>query len=295
MNNEMLKSMTNGCYQLQKLRIQHGNRVVANFRAKLGIKAGQKTETVEGDDEKKILKIVTLAYEKITEGVVKVSKRAKFNYDGTISSYAELILVDGYMKLLQNEQDQFGQLKNIVSEFPIWKHFLKDVRGCGPAIAAVIISEFDIHKAKYASSLHKYAGLDVVLVQTENGETVGEGRSRKKAHLEDAEYTDRHGEKKVKKGITFNPFLKTKLAGVLGGSFLKSKSEYSEVYYNYKHRISNDPRHKEKTKIHLHNMANRYMLKVFLNDLYAKWREIEGLEVYPPYHEAKLGMKHTGS
>jgi hypothetical protein len=39
-------------------------------------------------------------------------------------------------------------------------------------------------------------------------------------------------------------------------------------------------------------MAIRYTIKIFLQDLWLKWRELEGLPVSAPYHEAILGHKH---
>jgi hypothetical protein len=96
----------------------------------------------------------------------------------------------------------------------------------------------------------------------------------------------------TKIGISFNPFLKTKLIGVLGSSFLKSRSPYAEIYYNYKHRLENHAKHREKSKGHIHNMSIRYAVKRFLIDLHIKWRELEGLEVSQPYEVAKLGYKH---
>jgi hypothetical protein len=50
--------------------------------------------------------------------------------------------------------------------------------------------------------------------------------------------------------------------------------------------------HKEKSKGHRHNMAVRYMIKIFLIDLYNEWRSLEGLPVAPTYNEAKLGKVH---
>ena len=137
----------------------------------------------------------------------------------------------------------------------------------------------------------------------------GRGRSRKKEHLREVEYTDREGKPATRVGITFNPFLKTKLIGVLGPSFIKQgpdRSLYAGLYYDYKHRMEShakwgmqhDEERDEKgrkvtSKGHRHNMAVRYMVKQFLIDLYKAWRALEGLEVHPPYHEAKLDMKHT--
>ena len=100
----------------------------------------------------------------------------------------------------------------------------------------------------------------------------------------------------VKKGITFNPFLKTKLTGVLGASFLKQspdKCVYRKIYDDYKHRLEHMDAHKEKSKGHRHNMAIRYMIKMFLIDLYNEWRPLEGLPVAPTYTEAKLGKVHN--
>ena len=98
----------------------------------------------------------------------------------------------------------------------------------------------------------------------------------------------------LKKGITFNPFLKTKLVGVLGSSFLRAgENVYSTIYRDYKNRLENHPKHIDKSKGHRHNMAVRYMVKQFLVDLHSAWREIEGYPATLTYQEAKLGHKHA--
>jgi hypothetical protein len=100
--------------------------------------------------------------------------------------------------------------------------------------------------------------------------------------------------------------------GVLAGSFLKCKNEtYSQVYYDYKTRMENHikygthndnkkevypPSGKNRivtSKLRRHRMACRKMIKIFLIDLYKAWRPLEGLEVHPPYAEAKLGRFHN--
>ncbi|GAG18334.1 unnamed protein product, partial [marine sediment metagenome] len=159
----------------------------------------------------------------------------------------------------------------------------------------------DIHKARYPSSLWKYAGLDVA--------SDGRRRSRRKEHLVTVQYTDKNGEPAERQSITFNPFLKTKLMGVLGPSFLRAGQDdnpYAAVYYDRKHRLEshakygtlNDGKKDEDgriiaSKLRRHNQALGVMLKQFLVDLYAKWRELEGLPVSVPYHEAKLGHVHV--
>lgn len=275
--------MTRGAYDIQKLRIQMGNRIAANFKAKLGIKPGQKEEDAEAD-AKNVLNLLRASFKKITDGIKSFPKQSTFKGDELISSYTELCLVAEYCDLEQSEDKHFRRLEAVLSEFPIYTQFLEGVRGCGPAMSAVIISEFDIHKSEYSSSLWKYAGLDVA--------SDGKGRSKRKEHLVKVKYLDKDGKEQEKDGITFNPFLKTKLVGVLGSCFIKLGGKYREIYDNYKNRLENHPAHVEKSKGHRHNMAVRYMIKRFLVDLYFEWRKLEGLPVAPEYSEAKLGIHH---
>jgi hypothetical protein len=276
--------MVRGGYDMQKLRVSVGNRLVANFKAKLGQNPSESENTLD-ENGKAIIEDLRARYKKITDGVKIFPRQGSFKGDEVISSYTELCLLAQYIELEEDEDKHFRRFNSILKEYPIFTQFLADVKGVGPALAGVIISEIDIHKSRYASSLAKYAGLDVA--------EDGKGRSRKAEHLIKVKYKTRDGEEAERNSITFNPFLKTKLVGVLGPSFLKAKNEkYAKAYYDYKHRLECHPEHQTKTKAHRHNMAIRYAVKLFLYDLYAKWREIEGLDVHPPYHEAKLGLHH---
>jgi len=262
-----------------------GNRLVGNFKVKLGQAPSEPESTLDKKGET-LLKQLRADYKKITDGIQALPTFKKFKSHGVIDTYTELCLVSSYDNLEKEEKAQFKYLDNALKEHEIFTQYLKKVKGIGPAMAGVILSEIDITKAKYPSSLWKYAGLDVA--------ANGAGRSRKKEHLVDTDYIDKDGKKATKKGITFNPFLKTKLTGVLAGSFLKAgDNPYKEAYYNYKDRLENHPDHKNKTKGHRHNMANRYIVKLFLVDLHREWRTIAGLPVSIPYSEAKLGMKHA--
>ena len=281
---ENLRALVRGAYDIQKLRIQTGNRLVANFKSKLGQKPQESEKTLDAEATL-ILNQLRAHYKKITDGVTKFPTQAKFKGDEVISSFTELCLTRQYVVMDAEEAQHFKNLKGMLAVFPIYSEFLLSVKGVGPAMAGVIVSELDPHRAKYPSSFWKYAGLDVG--------PDGAGRSRKKEHLVKSEYTTKDGEVKEKDGITFNPFLKTKLIGVLGPSFLKVKdSPYARNYYEYKARLENHVNHKDKTKGHRHNMAIRYSVKRFLVDLHKKGRELEGLPVSLEYAEAKLGMKH---
>lgn len=279
-----LKTMVRGAYDLQKLRIQMGNRIVGNFKAKLGQKPSEKEQELDSEG-KKILADMRVSYRKIADGVKSFPRQATFKGDEVISSYTELCLIAQYVELESSERSHFRRLVSVLQEYPIYNEFLEGVRGVGPAMAGVIISEIDITRARYASSLWRYAGLDV-------GKD-GKGRSRRAEHLIDVEYEAADGETMTRKSITFNPFLKTKLIGVLGPSFLKSNNAlYRDIYDDYRHRLKNHDNHKEKSDGWHHNMAIRYIIKMFLVDLYTTWRKLEDLSASKTYHEEKLGHGH---
>lgn len=279
-----IKIMVRGMYDLQKMRIQMGNRIVGNFKAKMGQEPGEKESTLDAEG-KALLKQLRASHKKLTDGVTTFPRKKAFVGDEVISSYTELCLIEQYIAMERNEKTQKGHIEKALEDFPVWTEFMEKVRGVGPSMAGVIISEIDIQKAIYPSSLWKYAGLSV--------ERDGRGTSKRKEHLIDAEYTDAEGEIKTKKSITFNPFLKTKLVGVLAGSFIKAgNNKYDTIYRDYKLRLENMSAHEEKTKGHRNNMAKRYMIKMFLVDLHREWRALEGLSVAVPYSEGKLDIHH---
>lgn len=281
-----IRVMVRGAYDIQKLRIQMGNRIVANWKAKLG-QAPNATEETLDEAEKSLLDNLRESYKKLADGVATLPRQSTFKGDELISTYTELVLIDQYIGLEKQEATQFSRLGNVLKDFPIYNEFLVNVYGIGPAMAGVILSEINIHAAEYPSSLWKYAGLDVA------GD--GQGRSRRKEHLVESTYIDADGVEQKKNGISFNPFLKTKLVGVLGSSFIKqsaAKCQYRKIYDDYKHRLENSPAHADKSKGHRHNMAVRYAVKRFLADLYVAWRTLEGLPVANEYSVDKLGIVH---
>jgi hypothetical protein len=172
------------------------------------------------------------------------------------------------------EEELFKDIAKTVKLHPLWKNFLKGVKGCGESIGAVIITEFDINKAPTVSNLWSFSGL-------------APGKDRKVK-----------GQK-----CPYNQFLRAKLCGVLGSSFLKCNSPYRIYYDDMKHRLessdwgtaSKNPTDKNRPKAgHQHKAATRYMIKMFLKDLYVAWRTLEGLPVREPYQEQYLGHQHVG-
>jgi hypothetical protein len=298
-------------YAAQKLRIQTFNRVVSKeyldslddkFLLDLvGKKKFKKDDEKEKGARAALLKLMVEEYVKIHENIDSartISKREamlKAN-NGVIKDYYKYMMIKMCVQLKSQENSIETTIKYMVEQEPIWRRFLKQVMGCGPLMAAVMISEFNIHEARHVSSFWKYAGLDVV----HNPETdKWEGRGKKAAHLIEVEYEDRDGKVQKKKSITYNPFLKTKLCGVLGSSFLKHPGPYRDVYDNYKHRICmrNEqlPKEEKLSDGHIHNMAIRYAVKMFLKDFYNAWRELEGYELEPDYWTKYVSGREHGA
>ena len=267
-NIEYLRTYVRGTYDIQKLRVAIGNRITGNFKAKLGFKnIDNMSEQQLEKENKNILEELRKAYYRITDGVVnegnsflngaKPIKAKAFIGNEIISSFAEMALVKTYVSLLENEEAQFNQLKDLLKGIPVYDNFLCNIEGLGHQMAAVLISEIDFTRCQYPSSIWKYAGLDCITVGVyinsagqrkiipaeeielwfenhgQNGEfdmlaegkypvtleTVG--RSKKAESLVNRKYIGRDGVEKTKLSITFNPFLKTKLIGVLATSFLR--------------------------------------------------------------------------
>lgn len=279
---KLIRPLVRGFYDQQKLRIESGNRLCAQFRAKLGLAQHEKEK--ENEDAAEVLDAIRSSYTKLTDGVkTELPSMKKFKGDEVISNYTELCLVAQYMDLEKREGAHLRRIEAIVSAHPLWDLFFAPIRGCGPAMAGVILAEIDISRATYPSSLWQYAGYGV--------EADGRGTSRRKEHLHDIDYKDSEGNPATRKGIRFNPWLKTKLY-VLATCLIKCGSSYRAVYDGYKNRLENHPAWKDKSKGHRHNAAMRYMVKRFLVDLYKAWRPLAGLPVAPEYSEAKLGMVH---
>lgn len=184
-----------------------------------------------------------------------------------------LLLMERRASIAEMESELLKEISKEIHLLPLWKDFLKHVKGCGEGMAAVIVTQFDIHKAPTVSNLWSFAGL-------------APGKDRKVK-----------GQK-----CPYNQFLRSKLCGVLGtNGFLMHNSPYREYYDNMKNRLesenwgmdSKNPTDKKRPKAgHQHKAAIRYMIKMFLKDLYVAWRTIEGLPVRAPYQEEYLGHKH---
>jgi hypothetical protein len=157
-------------------------------------------------------------------------------------------------------------------EVPVWE-WMTNIHGVGNHTAAKILALVDdIAKFDNISKLWRFCGYAVI-----EG-----GAERNKA-----------GEKSH-----FNRRLKSELF-LLAESFIKSQSpEYVWIYYEEKQRLrtlypepiedKSSAWGKRFTDQHVHRMAIRKMVKIFLSHLWLVWREAEGLPVSEPYAIAHM-------
>ncbi len=166
-NAQGLKALFHGFKDLQQLRIQHGNRLCANFYSRMGVSPGTSPEKLIGQNAGIIVKLKK-DFAKITEGVVEAKKRTTLikmmKKVGTelINNEIDLSLTRSYMEFLRLEKDTVKDIKSELQKFDLWNLYLSNVTGIGPSIAGGIISYLDIYKARYVSSFWKYCGLDAM-------------------------------------------------------------------------------------------------------------------------------------
>ena len=181
-----------------------------------------------------------------------------------------------------------------IKGLPIVVEWLSRVKGIGPRLGGLLIANIlDIGRFANVSKLHAYAGLHVV-----------DGKAAKRAKGQKANW---------------NGELKT-TCWKIANSFVKQKdSRFREWYERYKARIiareiangniiwkgdehkrevafapkalqadpPKAPKNPEWTLGRVHNMALRYIVKLFLSLLWQKWRELDGLPVGSVYIEGK--------
>jgi hypothetical protein len=329
----VIRIMCSGVYDFQILRMQTGLRLSANFRSKLGLNPKDPVKSAEedadgfDDDEetpekieaKKIIEQLKDEYVRMCTGVAKnrtIPTEKGFKGGDLISTYAELELIDQYFEIEKQEKKMFRQLGKALEKLPIWNLYLKNVVGIGPAMGAVLVTYFDIYHAHHPTLFWAYAGLDVA--------PDGFGRSRRAEHLVERQYKARDGSIKTKMSVTYEPWLKARLFGAMGASFLRTANcPWHDVYTNYKHRLESsagrrnlvtlaeykkahkagDPNAKHMwPPLRIHLAAMRYMIKCFLAEFWREWRLLEDLPLNPynpdsrtgTYAEDKLGMPPHG-
>lgn len=321
-------------YDLQKLRIQFGNRATnLDFKIVTDKKTGKekkvKKKSTKVEREAALDSIINRLRGHDDDIQVEVSE----DYKPPTLEEEDQTWLQSQSRMLEGlELDTKKRIEDILKTVPIY-NFLKGVKGCGPGMSGVIVSEVqmcrpvevelleNVQEVPYSvKDIHgkdwPYFKAKVTIKKTKRDDEGNEFETAEEKELkcfrrdgvvyEDccptpsalfayaglAVNTESGKAVRRQKGVkgNWNPFLKTKLLGVLAGCLLKASSSYTEHYYNAKNR-------KEQagwgaSKGHRHNHANRVMVKIFLRDLWTTWRELEGLPVVPPYEEVYLDRTH---
>ncbi len=164
----------------------------------------------------------------------------------------------------------------------IWE-WVTSIRGLREgSLAAQLIAQIDdISKFSTISKLWRFAGYGVDDGRMDRRPSTTEWQKGKRA---------------------FNGLLAA-VCYLIGDEFVKQQTPiYSDIYYEEKSKLrqlhpnpvparKGSPWPEDFTDSHVHRMAMRKAVKIFLSHLWVKWRECEGLPVSQPYVQAILG--HT--
>ena len=328
---ETLKRTVHYFYDIQKTRIGFGNRALdpADYKIAVDKKTG-KEKKVKKSVAKKAMDQALLDMAEALSGSKKLAeaedKRDVIDAPLTLEEEDRQFLKRQSLILHGLEAATLRRIEALLCGNPVYEGFLRDIKGCGPTMSGVILAELTMCRTVLPEVVavgtrtelpsvgdFKYFRLDYEeKKKNKDGEEVTEHRQltcfeRDGQVWQDCCPTvsslwsyagmavDSATGKAVrrKKGVksNWNSFLKTKMLGVLASCFIKAKPDkYRELYDNYKHRKTSEGW--GSSDAHRHNAASRYMMKMFLLDLWKFWRGLEGLPCPDSYAEAVLGRRH---
>lgn len=174
-------------------------------------------------------------------------------------------------KLIEKKIKSFAKVDNVTRA-------ALSLKGCGYITVANLITYIDLEKARHASSLWSYVGLD------------------KPSHERYTKGEAGGGNKTLRSALY-----------VWAGVQIKMGGAYREVYDNTKHRLENSSKivktrntqgklvelpWSETKPSHRHGAAIRKMIKSFLADYWIVGRTIKGLPTDALYAESILGGNH---
>jgi len=265
------------------------------------------------EQDREVVKFLVRVREDFQGMRKRIDNRTGMKADGTPQNIAERSIrmedVQMFAAVRKAAHDQEKaiekNLKKALERFPIYRDWLVNVKGVGTIAAGWIIAEYDIYEASTVSKLWQFTGLNPGMVA-----------GKKRVENDDGNFSYVPTNKlirgdKLTPGFVapFNKRLRTAMVGVLADGFIKAQNEYCMAYYYpYKERLAQEDNEveeiskagakpkaipwKEAKKAHRDRAAKRYMIKMFLKDLYVAWRTIEGLDVRAPYAEEYLGKVH---
>jgi hypothetical protein len=182
----------------------------------------------------------------------------------------EVLAAQGIASQLKGiEKDTAKQIAKMVKKEPVYA-YLGNIKGCGPTIAAALISEIgDPGRFKTISKLWAYAGL-----------AVKDGKSQRRTRGETANWNQNL--RKLAIGVLVPQFIKLKHNGDCLGRRLYDQYK---AYYTERDGETLTPGHIE-------SRARRKVAKVFMSCLWVAWRTIKGQSISVPYAMTLPGHSH---
>jgi len=305
MSEVQIRFLVESYYDIQKLRIETFNRIVAYVKSNIdkfsqeGLvaqrrNASQKNfetqdiyashrkietqhknaDTSQGTCETHNITASQMKRETRSPSAVKVkpSKIAHEIVMGRREVPEEISELVWYFRSLHETEKQLAKrLDEWSSNHPIRVHFLNKIRGIGGILASGIIAYLSpISRFDNISKLWAFCGLAP------------------------------HQKRRRGKKLDYNPRLKT-LMWKIASSFEKQKPEksrYRRMYDEKKNYLLKRPDLREPiekgvrgAKLHVRYLTMRFVVKRFLADLWVQWRLLEGLPITKPYAHDILG--HT--
>lgn len=253
-------------------------------------------------DEQFIRELVFLV--KTYDGFTRFGASAQNRYQSLIGkegmNYDDVIKEAGSIK-----GKMLRRIEKTLALWPFWTGYLADVPGVGPAIAGRLIILF---KYRFQAICPDCAGdvekKEKAMICTACGKTMkGDGNLKYRIDERDFPtiskwwaFMGRHNVDgkmpKREKGTVSNWSTPGRTLGkLIGDSFIKQGAGnlYRQFYDERKAKAQKD--HPEASKLHIHNMAENEMIKLFLAHVWTAFRTIEGRPVTQPY--AGVIMGHT--
>ena len=238
---------------------------------------------------------------------LKADGTSKKDFVSNVPHGDRMVLEKHREAMLTNQKGCEKDIKRLLKSEPLYTEWLKHIPGVDYMTTGYIIGEYstDPQKLKTVSSMWQFAGLSNGLVK--GRKKVGKGKKAKIVVTD----TLIRGDRLAKGFISpFNQKLRSVLLGSTADSMIKCAGTrqalcpYRKFYVDYKHRLESSDREvshygkmvpwKDVNKQHRHDAAKRYMIKMFLKDVYNVWLPMLGREPRPPFDEWKLGKEHHG-
>jgi len=274
---EDIRFLVENYYDIQKLRVETFNRLVmfikenvkqimsqANFETQSECASQKKCETHSESASQKKNEAQHRFASQLKDGthfgfaseLLEKKKYAEFVKKYVLNEKIKIAEVENIVwfhnKLYETEKELYKRLDAWSIDHPLRKRFLNYVKGIGPVLSSGIISWFSdpILKADYVGQIWSYCGLS-------------------------PQSTRKKGEK-----TKYNPRVKT-FCWKIGQSFIKFKCFGRKLYDDFKEQAKE--KHKDWSKLHIHNYARRKVVKLFIASIWETWRKLNNLPITDPY------------